>query len=471
VPTLHHAPTILSRLFAGAALLIAMACGGGGGKSSPPVGPSGSWGSAQILENNLLSDSGYPQVAVDASGRALVVWFRLSGPSGPADIWAKVYQPGTGWQPEGTIESMDGDARYPVVAVGGDGAFSVSWQHTPTGGSGPTGIWVNRYVPGTGWSGPLQISTGTTSSSAPAIAADGAGNAIVAWHQINASGNYEVRASRYAAASSWSAPIVLATGASADNFNPLVAMDPDGNGMVAWNRAADVTVTTGPWTVCAWPYRAGIGWGQIPATVPSLQAGVEGVQDAYGSAVAMSSAGAVLGWTELYNGSNYRPFARIWNPTTGVWSAAASVTGTLDAVPPEVGIDATGKVHAAWFHYTASTWNDLYVASYSPTSGVFTVPTQPVDTLTGNIGSFALHVNAAGSAALVWNQMNGSLWNIYASRFESASGWNTPSLLETNDAGSAYVPTVRLNASGQAFATWYQLDANSMRHIYANRWN
>ena len=335
--TLLHAPTILNRLFAGAALLIAMACGGGG-KSSPPVGPSGSWGSAQILENNLLFESRYPQVAVDGTGRALVVWQRLSSPGGPADIWAKFYQPGTGWQPEGTIESMDGDARYPVVAVGGDGVFYVSWQHTPVG-VGSTGIWVNRYVPGSGWSGPLQISTGSTDATNPSIAADGSGNVIVAWHQFDAFGYYQVKASRYAAASSWSAPIVLSAGSAIDNFNPQVAMDSAGNGMVAWNRA--VNISTGAWTVCALPYRAGLGW-QIPASVPSLQAGVEGVQDAYGTSVAMSSAGAVLGWAENFSGSNYRPFARIWNPTTGVWSAAAYVIGTLDAAPPEVGIDATG---------------------------------------------------------------------------------------------------------------------------------
>ena len=89
--------------------------------------------------------------------------------------------------------------------------------------------------------------------------------------------------------------------------------------MVAWNRAADTAY--GPYAVCALPYRMGLGW-QVPTSVPSLQAGVDG-QDAYGSSVAMSSAGAVLGWSEIYNGSNYRPFARIWNPSTGAWSAAA----------------------------------------------------------------------------------------------------------------------------------------------------
>jgi len=471
VSNLLYAANTLTRLVASTVVLIAMACGGGGGSSAPPVGPVGAWGSAQVLETNLLFESSNPQVAVDPSGRALVVWQRLSSPGGHADIWAKIYQPGTGWQPEGTIESMDGDAQFPVVAVGGDGAFCVSWQHTPVGAT--TGIWVNRYVPASGWSGPLQISTGSTAATEPAIAADGSGNVIVAWQQTNAAGYYEVQATRYVAPnSSWSAPVILGAGNSTYNRYPRVAMDPIGNGMVVWNRIEDLNSYYS--NVCAWPYRVGLGWGQIPASAPSLQAGATGDQVLYGVSVAMSSAGAVLGWAEL-SGLYVLPFVRIWNPTTGVWSAAASASAPLLASPPVVGIDATGKVHAAWVQYSSQyptkvEWNDVFVASYSP-GGVWTVPSQPMDTLPGNIGNLSLSVNAAGSAALAWNQANGSVANIYASRFESSVGWGAPTLLETNDAGSAYPPVVRLNASGQAFATWYQLDANSIPHIYANRWN
>lgn len=459
---------VLRPLLASAALMFALACGGGGGgASSAPVAPLGSWGAAQILETNLLSDSYYPQVAVDSSGRALVVWHRLSGPSGPADIWAKVYQPGSGWQPEGTIESMDGDASYPVVTVGGNGAFYMAWQHTPVGGSGSTGIWVNRYIPGSGWSGPLQISTGTTDANYPAIAADELGNAIVAWQQSNASAFLEVQASRFAVSGVWSAPAVLGTSASAHNFSPYVAMDPAGNGMVAWNRATDTT--TGVYAVCAVPYRVGLGW-QVPGSVPSLQAGVDGLDDAYGSSVAMSAAGAVVGWAESLNGAAYRPFARIWNPATGTWSAAATVAGTSDASNPEVGIDASGKVHAAWLQYSGTDWNDLYVASYAP-GGTFTASSQPVDALAGGIGYLSLHVNPAGSAALVWNQVNGLVASAYGLHFDPSKGWTAPALLETNDSGSAYAPVVRLSTSGQTFATWYQKDASGLRHIFANRWN
>jgi hypothetical protein len=269
-------------------------------------------------------------------------------------------------------------------------------------------------------------------------------------------------------AGGWSAPTILGTSSTTNNFSPRVAMDPAGNGMVAWNRAMDINA--GIWTVCAWPYRTGLGWGQIPASVPSLQAGVEGVQDAYGATVAMSSAGAVLGWAELYNGSSYRPFARIWNPSTGAWSAAASVDGTLNASSPEVGIDATGKVYAAWIQSTSGSWNDLFVASYSP-SGGFVVPTQPMDTLAGGIGNFALHVNPAGSAVVVWNQSTGTVTSIFGNRCDATRGWGTPTLLEQDDTGFAYAPTVRLSSNGQAMATWYQKDAAGLRHIYANRWN
>ncbi|MCE1205024.1 MAG: hypothetical protein LWW79_10520 [Holophagaceae bacterium] len=454
----HLSYSTLSRLLAAAALGLVLACGGGGGGSTPPP-PSGAWGTAQGLETNLLSDSYYPQVAVDGTGRALVVWFRFSRPGVPADLWAKVYEPGQGWQPEGTIESMEGDARNPVVSVGGDGTFLVAWGQASS-------IWANRYIPGSGWSGPLQISTGTTGADLPALASDAAGNAIVAWEQLNASGYYEVQASRYVSTGIWSNPVVLCTSTATNNFAPQVAMDPAGNGLVAWNRAQDTE--TSPYAVCAVPYRAGAGW-QIPASVPSLQAGVEGMDDAYGCSLAMSSAGAVLGWAETLNGTNYHPYARIWNTASGTWSAAATVSTALDCSVPQVGIDANGKVHSAWIQYSGTLWNDIYVASCTPT-GTWIVSSQPVDALAGTVGGPSLSVSPAGSASLVWNQWDGTVFSIYSSRYEPSRGWNTPVLLET-EAGAAYAPAVRLNGAGKAFATWYQKDTASTRHIYACRWN
>ncbi|WP_306590104.1 hypothetical protein [Geothrix sp. 21YS21S-4] len=456
----------LRRLAAGSALLAALACGGGGGGGGaavvPPPATAGSWGSAQVLETNLLFDSYNPQVAVDGSGRALVVWFRTLG--GPADIWAKVYQPGTGWQPEGTIESLDGDAAYPVVTVSGNGAFFVAWEQTPVVGS--TAVYVNRYVPGSGWSGPLKVSTGTAAAAYPSVAADGSGNAIVAWHQQNASGYYEIQATRFDAGTGfWSAPTILGTSSSTNNYVPCAAMDPAGNGFVAWNRAVDVE--SGPAAVCAALYRRSQGWQAGP--IPSLQVGLESRDDAYGCSLAMSAGGAVLGWAESVNGSDYRPYARVWNPATGVWSAASPMTTAAGDVP-RVGIDATGYAYGAWLQYSAGSWNDIYLASRPP-SGAWTASTQPLDTQSGEIGSLALHVNAAGSAALVWNQNVGSVASIFGAHFDVTRGWDSARLLETSDAGMAYAPSVQVSSSGSAIATWYQKDASGIRHIYANRWN
>lgn len=452
-------------MLAGAALSLALACGGGGGGSSAPPASQGSWGSAKVLETNLLSDSYYPLSAIDATGRTLVVWQRLSGPGGPSDIWGKVFEPGSGWQPEGTLESMDGDGQRPVVAVGGNGVFLVAWQHTPVGGT--TGIWANRYTPGVGWSGPLQISGGSTAAAHPSIAADGSGNAVVVWEQANALAYLEVRASRYSVLAGWSAPVLLGSSATLHNFAASVAMDPAGNAMAMWNRAA--STTTGVWTICAVPYRVGSGW-QVPATVPSLQAGVEGVDDAYGYSVSMSPAGAVVGWAESLGGGAYRPLARIWNPSTGAWSAAAMVAGTQVATYPVVGIDASGKVHAAWAQSDGTDWTDLFVASYNP-DGTFSVSPKAVDGLSGGIGSFALDVNTAGSAALVWTQMGTTVTSVYGMHYSAATGWAGPKLLENDDAGSAYAADVKLSAGGSAIATWYQKDAAGIRHVCANRWN
>ncbi len=463
----HPSPTrtIWRRLLAGAALLAALACGGGGGGASAPApDTSRSWRGPQRLETNLLADSYYPQVAVDDQGRALVVWFRLL--SGYGDIWAKVYQPGAGWQPEGTIESLDGDARYPVVAVSGS-TFFMAWEHLLPGSVSV--IYVSRYIPGSGWDGPLKISTGTTGASMPAVAVDGRGNALVAWTQLNASNFYEVQASRFNAASGyWDVPTLLGASPALDNYNPRVAMDPSGNGVVAWNRTPDIT--NGPGAICAVSYKAGTGW-QIPASIPSLQAGVEGADDAYGCSLAMSSAGAVLGWAESVSATGYRPFARIWKPSSGTWSAAATITNaTLEGSSPEVAIDGQGKAYAAWVQNSGGAWNDLCVSSTS-TTGAWTAVAQPLDNLSGGIAYLALNVNPSGFGVVTWQQISGPVASIFASNLSPTGEWGASRLLETDDTGPAYAPAVHVSTGGSAMATWYQKDANGIRHIYANSWN
>jgi hypothetical protein len=77
-------------------------------------------------------------------------------------------------------------------------------------------------------------------------------------------------------------------------------------------------------------------------------------------------------------------------------------------------------------------------------------------------------VDASGNAVVVWNQDDGIRRNIWANRYVVGSGWGTAELIETDNAGRAWVPQVAVDASGNAVAVWQQ-DDGTRDNIWANR--
>jgi len=49
-------------------------------------------------------------------------------------------------------------------------------------------------------------------------------------------------------------------------------------------------------------------------------------------------------------------------------------------------------------------------------------------------------------------------------------GWGRPTLIETDDSGSAATPQVAVDGSGNAIAVWEQHNINGLSHIWSNRY-
>jgi hypothetical protein len=78
-------------------------------------------------------------------------------------------------------------------------------------------------------------------------------------------------------------------------------------------------------------------------------------------------------------------------------------------------------------------------------------------------------VNAAGVATAVWQQSDGVSIDVYANRFTPGSGWGTAVRIETDNTGVAQEPQVAMDSSGNAIAVWYQSDG-FVNNIWANRY-
>lgn len=142
-----------------------------------------------------------PHMAMAANLETVVVWDRLSG------IFASRFVSGT-WEPAERISSAQSVARSPRVATDATGNAIAVW------GDGAS-VRVNRYRRGTGWEGEREI--GTDRLTAPEIAMDDSGRAIVVWEAVDPDQTSESIIARVASPAITLHPsnVTISTGATA----------------------------------------------------------------------------------------------------------------------------------------------------------------------------------------------------------------------------------------------------------------
>ena len=161
------------------------------------------WGVPAQVEHNDAGDALEPEVATDASGNAVAVWHQYDGTR--FDIFANRYVAGAGWGTPAPLEaSIAGDSVLPDVAVDAAGnAVAVWYQHDGT----RYNIWASRFVPGAGWGNATALETDDAGNAfTPRVAVDGGGNATAVWHQWNGA-RFQVFANRFSVPTAPSAPL------------------------------------------------------------------------------------------------------------------------------------------------------------------------------------------------------------------------------------------------------------------------
>ncbi len=199
----------------------------------------------QVVNSETSGDQSYPSMAMDADGDFVVVW--VSDGKGDDSV---------GDGDDGSIHGQrfnaDGDAQgdefqvnsyttgwqtYPSVAMDADGDFVVVWESFGQDGDN-TGIYGRRYNDnGVALDTEFLVNSHTISrQNRPSVAMDADGDFVVVWQSYNQDGFYEsVFGQRYNAAGvaqGTEFPVNSAT--TGRQEEPSVAMDADGNFVVAW---------------------------------------------------------------------------------------------------------------------------------------------------------------------------------------------------------------------------------------------
>ncbi len=213
--------------------------------------PDGSPNGDEFLVNNTTSgDQRHPAVAMNvATGAFVIAWSRYSLDGKTQDIYAKRYRPdGTPEIREFPDHSQEEEGEFlvnsytagiqtsPAVAVEASGRFAVAWESLVQDGS-EFGIYAQRYnADGSRSGAEFRVNAYTTSSqTSPAVAFDDVGRMIVAWDSYQDGSATGIYARRYDPdGNPIGAVFRVNTETASYQAEPSVAMDGEGNTVVAW---------------------------------------------------------------------------------------------------------------------------------------------------------------------------------------------------------------------------------------------
>ena len=360
------------------------------------------WGTPVLLENMDSTGDYQPQLAVDANGNAMVVWWQNSGTF--EHIWANYYTVGSGWGTAVQIDDNSNAYSYgPQVAFDSNGNALAVWSQATTTSS----IWANRFIPGTGWGTPALIESSNENALGPNLAVDSQGNAVAIWYQDD--GTYRnIWANHYTPGSGWVIPQLIENNSSGNAFNSDVAFDNNGNAIALWSQTDGTQ-----FDIWANRYTAGSGWGE-PVLVEN-----ENLGDADSAKLAFDANNNAIAVWRQSSGTRYSIKANRYTASTG-WGNAVSieVDNSGDAVDPKIAIDAKGNALAVW-HMDDGQKNNVWANRYinAPGQG-WGDEVRITTTNTTHATDAHIAFDHQGNALSVWIEGSGIIDNLWANRFD-----------------------------------------------------
>jgi len=271
---------------------------------------------------------------------------------------------------------------------------------------------------------------------------------------------------------SWTHPSSLTDKISLDGqeaMNPQVEMSSNGEAIIVWDQFDGTTNCFGnPCTQIFFSQYKNGDWTHPSSLTDNISPDGQG---AFQAQVALDDDGnATVVWMQS-DGSNRQIFMSEYR--NGTWTHPSSLTDNIspdgqDASAPQVAMDSNGNIVVVWSQSDGSN-SQIFMSEYR--NGTWTHPSS----LTNNIspdGRNAYEPQVAmdnnDSIVIVWNQSDGSNWQIFMSEYRNGN-WIHPSSLTDNispDGPFAMSPQVAMSENGDAIITWQQLDASYDYQIF-----
>ena len=397
--------------------------------TAPPAGQG--FGDAVSVSTDGY-DSRDVRIAVDRQGDAVLVWVRTSHDYPyPSQVELRSRSRSGAWGPIVVLTPANQAPRSPTVAVDDDGDAVVSWAaSTP----GPNYGAYARRVSSAGTVGPLQTLSGPgVTPLGTRLAVDADGDAVVAWAETHTDGGTVPKLRRLARDGSLGAEEVLSTSPARAEV-PAVAVDRDGDGVVAW---------TNDWVVQARPLTASGTLGPLETVSPELSP----IDRHFIANVTVDRDGdALVTWRHHTQADGSE---QVW----GRWLAHDGILGTVRQLTPSEHPDISnysiagtpdGDVLLAWDRFPG---HALYLRRITPDAKLGeTVPVASYGRLP------TIRVDDAGEGIAIYQgeSVLNSIGSIRVRPVSPTGGLGPEQMLDT----SGDSPTMGVGPQGGAVAAW-----------------
>ena len=372
-----------------------------------------------------------------------------------------------------------------AVAADSDGDFVVVWasaESSPNGGpEGEPGPFHNvlaqRYNAAGVPQGPEFLVNTTTidDQTGPAVAMDSAGNFVVAWAGSNQIGpGPEIFARRYnAAGAALSGEFRVNTYTTSSQGSPSIAMDADGDFVVAWDSYGQETGQIGTGVYAQRFNSAGVPQGgemHVNTFTTSYQRTPDVATDAVGN--------FVIAWDSFeQDGSSIGVYARRYNaagvPLSGEFRV--NVFTINEQYTPAISADDAGNFVVAWTSRGQDGSIDgVFMRRFDAAGNALSGDVR-ANTFTTGVQSFpTIDADADGDFVVAWHSQaeDGDFYGVYAQQFSAAGAPQGGEVrVNTFTTGSQAGPDVAVDADGDAVIAWSSIPQDgSGAGIYAQRY-
>jgi hypothetical protein len=382
-----------------------------------------------VADQTLSStDAATPVLAFASSGYGVVAWLEpLAG--GQSVVRVAVRPPGGAWSSPQQLGASMASKTFLGVTVDAGGDAAVTWEEDTAPSTANVAVATR---PAGGTFGAVELLTDGTSTRAPAVGIDAAGQVTLLY---NPAPNISTRTFAAGSPALAATPLPLSTGCS--TFNPQLAVAPSGDAVAGYDCGGAVFAlrTGGTWSVA--PPVADSSSGTCPTDFSSTTVSNSP------TAVAIDAQGEPVGVMQTHTDQHdctlffdnltddvrlVLPLAGVMTPVGGSPAATGSAFGPITPQPilsPDVGIGAGGIVLS---------WGALSGGfSYQPTVRFFAAnggspsTEKPVGSTPSQGMIFpVLAAGADGHALLSWVQSTGAQTTILASARAPGGDFGAP---------------------------------------------